>query len=78
MTFLFPSPKKLKKNGLTVESFDLERPWEGYFVIDEAQAQTFAEIYFEGIQVDDLRVSGKLSPKILLVKPGSRLSWQYH
>jgi len=23
-------------------------------------------------------VSGKLSPKILLVKPGSRLSWQYH
>jgi mannose-6-phosphate isomerase len=25
-----------------------------------------------------LRVIGKLSPKILIVKPGARLSWQYH
>ena len=25
-----------------------------------------------------LRIAGKLSPKILLVKPEARLSWQYH
>ena len=25
-----------------------------------------------------MRKAGKLSPKILLVKPGARLSWQYH
>jgi mannose-6-phosphate isomerase len=68
----------IKENGLTVASFDFERPWGGFFVIDETQAQKFANIYFEGIQVDNLRVSGKLSPKILLVKPGARLSWQYH
>jgi mannose-6-phosphate isomerase-like protein (cupin superfamily) len=25
-----------------------------------------------------LRVEGKLSPKVLIVKPDARLSWQYH
>ena len=25
-----------------------------------------------------LKIGGKLSPKILIVKPGARLSWQYH
>jgi mannose-6-phosphate isomerase len=64
--------------GLIIESFDFNRPWGGFFVIDEKQAQEFANVYFEGFNVDMLRVSGKLSPKILLVKPGARLSWQYH
>ena len=68
----------IKENGLTVSSLDFERPWGGFFVSDETQAQKFANIYFEGKQVDNLRVAGKLSPKILLVKPGARLSWQYH
>lgn len=70
--------EEIKSYGLTVASFDFERPWGGFFVIDEDQAQEFANVYFEGFDVDKLRVSGKLSPKILLVKPGSRLSWQYH
>ena len=30
------------------------------------------------MKVDALRIAGKLSPKILVVKPGARLSWQYH
>jgi mannose-6-phosphate isomerase-like protein (cupin superfamily) len=70
--------EEIKSYGLSVASFDFERPWGGFFVIDEDQAQEFADVYFEGFDVDNLRVSGKLSPKILLVKPGSRLSWQYH
>jgi mannose-6-phosphate isomerase len=64
--------------GLIIESFDFNRPWGGFFVIDEEQSQEFANVYFEGFNVDMLRVAGKLSPKILLVKPGARLSWQYH
>jgi mannose-6-phosphate isomerase len=64
--------------GLIIESFDFNRPWGGFFVIDEEQAQEFANVYFDGFNVDTLRVAGKLSPKILLVKPGARLSWQYH
>jgi len=28
--------------------------------------------------VQTLKIGGKLSPKILIVKPKARLSWQYH
>ena len=28
--------------------------------------------------MESLKISGKLSPKILVVEPGKRLSWQYH
>ena len=68
----------LSEQKLTVVSSDFTRPWGGFFVIDENQAQEFANLYFDGLDVSGLRVSGKLSPKILLVKPGARLSWQYH
>jgi len=30
------------------------------------------------MDVQELRISGKLSPKILIVAPEKRLSWQYH
>lgn len=49
-----------------------------FLVIKEEQAQDFANRFFDGIDVDTLRVEGKLSPKILIVKPEVRLSWQYH
>jgi mannose-6-phosphate isomerase-like protein (cupin superfamily) len=68
----------LKQLGLTVVAQDFNRPWGGFFVIDEQQAQAFAKHFFPGIKVDDLKISGKLSPKILMVQPDKRLSWQYH
>ncbi len=70
--------EEIKGYGLSIASFDFERPWGGFYVIYEDQAQEFANVYFEGFDVDKLRLAGKLSPKILLVKPGARLSWQYH
>ena len=70
--------KKLTNHGLRIDRYDFERPWGGFFVLDENQAQDFADIYFKGLDVGSLRISGKLSPKILLVKPRARLSWQYH
>ena len=30
------------------------------------------------LDVESLRIDGKLSPKILMVKPKAKLSWQYH
>lgn len=36
------------------------------------------DLYFDGLDVEPLRIGGKVSPKILLVKPEARLSWQYH
>lgn len=68
----------LSEVELTVASHDFSRPWGGFFVIDETQADRFIKLYFPHLQAKDLTISGKLSPKILIVEPGQRLSWQYH
>ena len=61
-----------------VVSHDFERPWGGFLVIDETQAQDFSNKFFKGLDINTLKIGGKLSPKILIVKPEARLSWQYH
>ena len=70
--------KYLKSLNLGITAKDQERPWGGFFVIDENQAQQFGKLFFPEINLADLKISGKLSPKILLVQPEKRLSWQYH
>ncbi|MFC6998123.1 cupin domain-containing protein [Rufibacter roseus] len=70
--------QKLTAQGFSIANQDQTRPWGGFFVINEDQAQKFADTYFNGLSVEDLRISGKLSPKILVVAPEKRLSWQYH
>lgn len=70
--------EKLNKLGFSIENIDQNRPWGGFFVIEENQAQNFANDFFEGLDIKDLKISGKLSPKILIVAPNKRLSWQYH
>ncbi len=64
--------------GFKIISKDFERPWGGFLVIDESQAQDFANTFFDGIDIETLKIGGKLSPKILIVSPDSKLSWQYH
>jgi mannose-6-phosphate isomerase len=68
----------IKSYGFNIDFLDFERPWGGFLVIDETQAQEFSNKFFEGLDVNTLKIGGKLSPKILIVKPASRLSWQYH
>lgn len=70
--------KITRKHGFTIVGEDLSRPWGGFFIIDERQAEQFARKFFAPETAEGLRLAGKLSPKILLVKPGQRLSWQYH
>jgi hypothetical protein len=41
----------------------------GSFVINEAQAQKIADNYFNGQNIVELQIAGKLSPKILVVEP---------
>lgn len=67
----------LHAQGLRVVDTDFERPWGGFFVIDEGDIEAFARIYFPE-QAGSLPRNQKLSPKILLVAPHKRLSWQYH
>lgn len=65
--------------GLRSIAVDRERPWGGFFVIDEEQTSLFVNTYFPDYPQDQISQYGnKLSPKILLVEPHKRLSWQYH
>ena len=68
----------LTSQKLKVVDKDRDRPWGGFFVISEDNAQVFSNIYFNGLNTEELKVSGKLSPKILIIEPNKRLSWQYH
>jgi mannose-6-phosphate isomerase len=70
--------KYLGEVELSIASSDFTRPWGGFFVIDEALADRFIKLYFPHLKAADLSIVGKLSPKILIVAPGQRLSWQYH
>jgi mannose-6-phosphate isomerase-like protein (cupin superfamily) len=76
---VFTSVEKfLNDMNFKITGKDFNRPWGGFFVLDESQAGTFCSLFFPGIEVDSLKIGGKLSPKILMVQPGTRLSWQYH
>ena len=68
----------LKSQKLNIIYKDVKRPWGGFFVISEDNAQDFSNIYFNGLNTEEIKVSGKLSPKILIIAPKKRLSWQYH
>ena len=70
--------RELEEQHFRIVDKDHNRPWGGFFVIAEDQAQCFADVYFDGLDVSSLKISGKLSPKILIVAPTMRLSWQYH
>lgn len=68
----------LHKYQLKVNKQDSTRPWGGFFVLDEGDAEKFITLYFSHLSKESLNISGKLSPKILIVAPKKRLSWQYH
>jgi mannose-6-phosphate isomerase len=69
---------ELANLGFNVAKQDQTRPWGGFFVLDESQAPKFAALYFPHLEMSDIQITNKLSPKILVVAPEKRLSWQYH
>ena len=70
--------KKVKELGFRINSKDFNRPWGGFLVIDEDQSDKFIDYFFQNLDMSLITKGLKLSPKILIVKPLSRLSWQYH
>ena len=68
----------IKSQKLKIIDKDIDKPWGGFFVISEDNSQYFSNIYFDALNIEKLKVSGKLSPKILIIAPNKRLSWQYH
>jgi len=64
-------------SSIRISYVDTDRPWGGFLVLDEKDIEPFIYRFFPHLSGTDTG-SGKLSPKILLVAPGKRLSWQYH
>ena len=76
MTNIFSNTKKeIESMGFNVVGHDFNRPWGGFLLIDESQSKEFIARF---ISNEDLKIENKISPKILIVNPNSRLSWQYH
>ena len=67
--------EEIESLGFNVIDHDFNRPWGGFLLIDEYQSQDFIHTF---ISKENLKVEGRLSPKILIVNPDSRLSWQFH
>ena len=68
----------LLEKGFNIIDSDMERPWGGFFVIDESQASQFKKEFFKDVAEDNNTDVCKLSPKLLIVEGNKRLSWQYH
>jgi len=68
----------LEQQGFVIINSDETRPWGGFFVIDENQSQKFVDFFFKDVPDSDKSNEGKISPKILVVAKGKRLSWQFH
>jgi len=69
---------QLAAQGFDIIKQDQTRPWGGFFVINEDQTPQFAATYFPTVELSSIQITQKLSPKILVVAPDKRLSWQYH
>ena len=76
MNDIFIETKKhIESLGFNIIGYDFNRPWGGFLLIDESQSKKFISKF---ISNKDLKIENKVSPKILIVNPNSRLSWQYH
>lgn len=65
---------ELTSKGISVSGEDFERPWGGFFKIGNESLPLFLNNYFNGIELpfDISRLN--VSPKILVVEPGKKLS----
>ena len=72
---LLGTKKEIESLGFNIISYDFNRPWGGFLLIDESQSKEFISKF---ISNENLKIENKVSPKILIVNQNSRLSWQYH
>ena len=71
--------KYLTNLSLNISDRDEARPCGAFFVISQESTKDFIAKYFSDIPESEIFQYGEnISPKILLVEPGQKLSWQYH
>lgn len=68
----------LQAQNFTLAEVAATRPWGAFIRIVNTEADKFIAAFFNDIAVPEDARHGERSPKILLVAPHQRLSWQYH
>lgn len=71
----------IESAGYEIVEENATKPWGAYFRLNNDQADEFVEEFFPGLSPSEARLGNEeaeLSPKILVVSPEQRLSWQYH
>lgn len=79
--FVADMQEKIEEAGYKVEEVDDARPWGAFIRISNDQADDFVADFFDGLTPEEARLGNpeaELSPKILIVTPGQRLSLQRH
>lgn len=78
--FIAHVAKEVRAAGYTIVELNDQKPWGGYIRINNNEANRFVEEFFPGVSPEEARLGMdiELSPKILIVSPEQRLSWQYH
>lgn len=79
--FVADVERMIAEAGYTVVEKNADKPWGAYLRFDSTQADEFVNDFFPGLSPEEARLGiegAELSPKFLIVKPGQRLSWQYH
>lgn len=72
---------QIKLLGYQIVEQDLTKPWGAYYRMDSSDAERFVREFFPDLSMGEAKLGREdveLSPKLLLVAPGHRLSWQYH
>ena len=67
--------------NFNLAGINTDKPWGAFVCFDNQDADKFVTEFFPEITPAEARLGhdgAQLSPKILLVSPGQRLSWQYH
>lgn len=71
----------LNELNYTIVDEDWKKPWGGFFRLQNEDIERFVNDFFPDLTLDQARLGHDdvdLSPKILIVSPGQRLSWQLH
>lgn len=68
----------LLEKGFSFEQKNFKKPWGGYFVIASDKQKLFLKTYYPELDESEFTNGKKISPKILIILPHKKLSWQYH
>ncbi|MBK9736645.1 MAG: hypothetical protein IPO92_17495 [Saprospiraceae bacterium] len=68
----------LAELGIGIKAVDFDRPWGGFFVIDNADTQKFMHKFYPEIENEILGTGLPLSPQNFMRSNQQKLSSQYH